>query len=130
MLEQNFQFDLVSSEKLLLRYLDRPITVERTLGGQVSTLSGTLLSSVDGLVLRGAVRVLALSVLFPLSSGAQEASALPDGNAYVRSVLRDASPQDAAINDYAYDVLESRETLTSASRFMVRSRYAPGRMPL
>jgi hypothetical protein len=53
-LEQNFQFDLVSSEKLLLRYLDRPITVERTLGGQVSTLSGTLLSSVDGLVLRGA----------------------------------------------------------------------------
>lgn len=51
-LEQNFQFDLVSSDKLLLKYLDRPITVERNLGGQVVTLTGTLLSSFDGLVLR------------------------------------------------------------------------------
>jgi hypothetical protein len=53
-LEQNFQFDLVSSQKLLLKYLDRPVTVERTQGGQTSTLSGTLLSAGDGLVLRGA----------------------------------------------------------------------------
>jgi hypothetical protein len=53
-LEQNFQFDLVSSDKLLLKYLDRPITVERSVGGQVTTLTGTLLSSFDGLVLRAA----------------------------------------------------------------------------
>lgn len=53
-LEQNFQFDLVSSDKLLLKYLDRPITVERSVGGQVATLTGTLLSSFDGLVLRTA----------------------------------------------------------------------------
>jgi hypothetical protein len=53
-LEQNFQFDLVSSSKLLQRYLDRPITVERALGNQVSTVSGTLLAAGDGLVLRGA----------------------------------------------------------------------------
>ncbi|MFO1427049.1 MAG: hypothetical protein U1F11_08755 [Steroidobacteraceae bacterium] len=53
-LEQNFQFDLVSSQKLLQRFLDRPITVERTLGNQASTQSGTLLSSADGLVLKGA----------------------------------------------------------------------------
>ena len=52
-LEQNFQFDLVSTDKLLLKYVDRPITVERTLGNQAQTVSGTLLSSVDGLVLRG-----------------------------------------------------------------------------
>ena len=52
-LEQNFQFDLVSSEKLLLKYLDKPITVERVLGNQSVQLTGTLLSSVDGLVLRG-----------------------------------------------------------------------------
>ncbi len=51
-LEQNFQFDLVSTDKLLLRYIDRPITVERTAGNQSQTLSGTLLSSVGGLVLR------------------------------------------------------------------------------
>ncbi len=52
-LEQNFQFDLVSSRKLLLKYLDRPVTVERNQGGQVTSQAGTLLSATDGLVLRG-----------------------------------------------------------------------------
>ena len=52
-LEQNFQFDLVSTPKLLLRYLDRPITVERNVGNETSTVTGTLLSAADGLVLRG-----------------------------------------------------------------------------
>ena len=54
MLEQNFQFDLVSTDKLLLKYrrqaADRraqPPAVAAT------TTTGTLLSSVDGLVLRG-----------------------------------------------------------------------------
>lgn len=51
-LEQNFQFDLVSTEKLLLKYIDRPVTVERTLGNQAQTVSGTLLAASDGLVLR------------------------------------------------------------------------------
>jgi len=53
-LEQNFQFDLVSTPKLLLRYLDRPITVERNVGNESSSVAGTLLSAVDGLVLRSA----------------------------------------------------------------------------
>jgi hypothetical protein len=53
-LEQNFQFDLVSTDKLLLKYIDKPLTVERNQpGGGTSNTSGTLLSSVDGLVLRG-----------------------------------------------------------------------------
>jgi hypothetical protein len=51
-LEQNFQFDLVSTDKLLLRYLDQPVTVERT-GGAGGSVTGTLISSADGLVLRG-----------------------------------------------------------------------------
>jgi hypothetical protein len=51
-LEQNFQFDLVSTDKLLLKYIDRPITVERAVGNQAVTVSGTLLSSIDGLVLK------------------------------------------------------------------------------
>jgi hypothetical protein len=51
-LEQDFQFDLVSTDKLLLKYIDKPITVERTVGAQSVTLNGTLLSSVDGLVIR------------------------------------------------------------------------------
>jgi hypothetical protein len=54
-LEQNFQFDLVSTDKLLLKYIDRPITVERNVGGGgIVSTTGTLLSSVSGLVLRGA----------------------------------------------------------------------------
>jgi hypothetical protein len=51
-LEQNFQFDLVSTEKLLSKYIDREVTLERVLGNDVSMLNGTLLSAGDGLVLR------------------------------------------------------------------------------
>jgi hypothetical protein len=60
-LEQSYQFDLVSTEKLLLKYVDRPIVVERQSGDHVQTVSGTLLSAVDGLVLRtddGAIQAL------------------------------------------------------------------------
>jgi hypothetical protein len=52
-LEQNFQFDLVSTAKLMQRYIDKSITVERSVGNEVSSVSGTLLSAGDGLVLRG-----------------------------------------------------------------------------
>ncbi len=51
-LEQSYQFDLVSTDKLLLKYIDRPIAVERRVGDRVETLNGTLLSSIDGLLLR------------------------------------------------------------------------------
>lgn len=53
-LEQSFQFDLVNSQKLIERHIGRPVTVERVQGGQVNTISGTLLSASDGLVLRAA----------------------------------------------------------------------------
>ena len=59
-LEQNFQFDLVSQEKLLQRYIDRPVTVEQTRGQNVESFGGTLLSTQGGLILReadGGVRV-------------------------------------------------------------------------
>lgn len=53
-LEQNFQFDLVSTSKLLQRYVDRPVTAERAGGG--APVTGTLLSasSGEGIVVRGA----------------------------------------------------------------------------
>jgi hypothetical protein len=51
-LEQSYQFDLVSTQKLLIKYVDRPIVVERRVGDRVETISGTLLSSLDGLLLR------------------------------------------------------------------------------
>ena len=52
-LEQNFQFDLVSTQKLLSRYVDRKVTVESQQGDGVKLLEGTLLSAWDGLVVRG-----------------------------------------------------------------------------
>jgi hypothetical protein len=52
-LEQNFQFDLVSTEKLLSRYVDRKVSVESAQGDGVKLVEGTLLSAYDGLVLRG-----------------------------------------------------------------------------
>ncbi|HUG04322.1 MAG TPA: hypothetical protein VML92_07835 [Steroidobacteraceae bacterium] len=53
-LEQNFQFDLVSQDKLLSKYIDRSVSVEQQRGDGVKVIEGTLLSSNDGLVLRGA----------------------------------------------------------------------------
>jgi hypothetical protein len=52
-LEQNFQFDLVSTEKLLSRYVDRKVSAESEQGDGVKVVEGTLLSAYDGLVLRG-----------------------------------------------------------------------------
>ena len=60
-MEQNFQFDLVSPEKLLARFIDRDIAVERMVGNQIETLEGKLLSTQGGMVIReadGSVRTL------------------------------------------------------------------------
>ena len=43
-LEQNFQFDLVSTEKLLQKYIDRPIAVEQVRSQGTESFGGTLLS--------------------------------------------------------------------------------------
>jgi hypothetical protein len=51
-LEQSYQFDLVSAQKLLQKHVGRNVTVERNGTGVGSTVSGTLLSASDGLVLR------------------------------------------------------------------------------
>lgn len=53
-LEQNYEFDLVSSAKLMERYIDRKITVEQAHGETVTTFSGTLLSTSGGLILKNA----------------------------------------------------------------------------
>src|SRR5512132_427721 len=44
-LEQNFQFDLVSTDKLLQKYVDRPIVVDQVRGQGTESFSGTLLST-------------------------------------------------------------------------------------
>ncbi|MBV9911040.1 MAG: DUF4139 domain-containing protein [Sinobacteraceae bacterium] len=53
-LEQTYQFDLVSTEKLLLKYLDKPISVDYQSADHSATVNGTLLAAADGLVLRTA----------------------------------------------------------------------------
>lgn len=52
-LEQNYEFDLVSAEKLMQRYLDRPISVEQAAGDKINTFTGALLGTNGGLILRG-----------------------------------------------------------------------------
>ena len=51
-IEQNFQFDLVSTEKLLRRYIDRAISVDQVRGNGVESFEGTLLSTAGGITLR------------------------------------------------------------------------------
>ena len=52
-LEQNFQFDLVSTQKLLQKFIDREITVDKNTGNSLVPVTGTLLSASDSIVLRG-----------------------------------------------------------------------------
>ncbi|MDX2131262.1 MAG: DUF4139 domain-containing protein [Planctomycetota bacterium] len=47
-LEQNYQFDLVSPDKLLENFIDREITVTVPRGDHTETITGTLLSSSPG----------------------------------------------------------------------------------
>ena len=58
--EQSFEFDLTSPQKLLSRYLDREITVEQARGTGVETITGTLVSTQGGITLKspdGSVRI-------------------------------------------------------------------------
>jgi hypothetical protein len=50
-IEQNYQYDLVDSQKLLQRYLGQQIMVERLRGEQSDRISGRLLSATGGLIL-------------------------------------------------------------------------------
>ena len=50
-IEQSFQFDLVSTAKLMERYLDQTITVDQLAGNRVAQITGRLLSTAGGLVL-------------------------------------------------------------------------------
>ncbi|MBD8525862.1 DUF4139 domain-containing protein [Pseudomarimonas arenosa] len=51
-IEQNYQYDLVSGQKLLERFLDQTISVEQVRGDALETISGKLLSAQNGLTLQ------------------------------------------------------------------------------
>ena len=59
-IEQNYQFDLVSTEKVLEKYIDNEISVEQQRGDKTETIDGVLTSSAGNLILRkpdGSVRI-------------------------------------------------------------------------
>jgi hypothetical protein len=61
----------------------------------------------------------ALTILFfvgAVRATAQEGASLPEGNAYVRSLLAEQRKQDEAINDFTYDLEETRENLDKKGR--------------
>jgi hypothetical protein len=51
-LEQNFQFDLVSQQKLIERFIGSEISVDQMKGDRAETITGTLLSAEGGLILQ------------------------------------------------------------------------------
>ncbi len=51
-LEQNYQFDLVSQQKLLQKYLGQTITVEQLIGDKIHKKTGELISADGGLVIK------------------------------------------------------------------------------
>ena len=50
--EQSFEFDLTSTTKLLQKYLDREVTVEQVRGQTIESITGTLIGTQGGLILR------------------------------------------------------------------------------
>ena len=58
--EQSFEFDLTSTAKLLSRFLERDVTVDQVRGSGVEAVSGTLVGTQGGLILKqpdGSIRV-------------------------------------------------------------------------
>ncbi|HKQ25393.1 MAG TPA: hypothetical protein VJT81_13205 [Burkholderiales bacterium] len=93
-MEQNFQFDLVSPEKLLWRFIDRDIAVERVLGDRIETLEGTLLSTHGGIVIReadGTIRTL------PYNAGVKLPS-LPGGLITRPTLVWDVAAKQAGMH--------------------------------
>lgn len=59
--EQSFEFDLASAQKLMQKYLDREVTVDQVRGQNVESVTGTLIGIQGGLILRmsdGGVRTI------------------------------------------------------------------------
>jgi hypothetical protein len=59
--EQNYQFDLVSSDKVLQKYIDNEISVEQLRGDKTEVIDGVLTSAAGNLILRkedGSVRII------------------------------------------------------------------------
>ncbi len=60
-LDQNFQFDLVGTDKLLQKYIDQTITVNHSQGDQSIESKGTLLSTQGGITLKNDAGIITIS---------------------------------------------------------------------
>ena len=60
-IEQNYEYDLVSKNKILEKYLDEEITIQVIEGDQVKEYKGKLLSFQDGIILESNGEIIALS---------------------------------------------------------------------
>ena len=74
--EQSFQFDLLSPSKLLDRYLGQQLTVSAPLGSSASTITGTLMSMSQGALV---VKTQSGIRMVPLAGAQVEFGALPGG---------------------------------------------------
>jgi len=73
-LDQNYQFDIVSTQKLLEKYVGQQVIVEQTSGGKNKTITGKLLGTNGGIIIQesnGSVITLSRydSVAFPSLPG-------------------------------------------------------------
>ena len=98
--EQSFEFDLTSTDKLLQKYLDREVTVEQVRGQSVESVTGTLIGTQGGLILRmndNSIRTIGAY------SGVKLAS-LPGGLISKPTLVWDVSAERAGIHKarYAY----------------------------
>jgi hypothetical protein len=96
--EQSFEFDLTNTAKLLQKYLDREVTIEQVRGQGVETITGTLISAQDGLVLRmadGGIRT------FAGYSGVRLAS-LPGGLISKPTLVWDLAADKAGLHQARY----------------------------
>ncbi|MEK6941276.1 MAG: DUF4139 domain-containing protein [archaeon] len=66
-LEQNYEFDIVSREKILEKYLGKEITVQVNEGQDVAAITGKLLSATDGLVLQTSNGIVSVSDISKIS---------------------------------------------------------------
>ncbi len=60
-IEQSFEFDLTSTNKLMQKYLDREVSVDQYRGQNVEIVTGTLIGTQGGLILRmadGSIRTI------------------------------------------------------------------------
>jgi hypothetical protein len=98
--EQSFEFDLTSTAKLLQKYLDREVTVEQVRGQNVESVTGTLIGTQGGLILRMADNSIRTIGVY---SGVKLAS-LPGGLISKPTLVWDVSAERAGTHKarYAY----------------------------